>query len=533
MHVTVPGPTCVRPASATSDHGTPKSIARILSPCSSFGPPALTTTFAWPESSHSEAHPGCDARTRSSDMTAACPTCAAILPRPMPRSVLTATDSFTSPDPPPPPPSMRAPPSRPRQIPLNRRRPPLRRRRRAALVRAQYDVVVAGGSIAGLLCAREAAARGHSVLVAEKSHEVGTPEHCGGLVSASALRELGLSPGPGEATAPVDTAAVSHPPSGGAFEVPAARQNVVVVDRRRLDAQAADQAARNGAEVLAGAEVRGMGGGDGHVVVSGRRVECTVAVDATGAQSMAALQGGRGGGGIVPCAQYVVHAPWIKKGRVEVVVDAERYPGFFAWVIPMADGVGKVGAAGTGINPGEAAGRLAAERGRHSITRKIFAPVWIGGPAESFAGEGGGGGRGGCATVRVGDAAGQAKPTTAGGIFSCGMGGVMAGRHIASFLESGDASRLSGYEAEWRGRFGAEFSRQRRARTVLSQLDNKAVGRMFRAVSREAVAEAAKSDDFDFHAAAIARLLGVRGVIGVAGSAVGAQIAGRLGRRGR
>ena len=396
------------------------------------------------------------------------------------------------------------------------------------MVRAQYDVVVAGGSIAGLLCAREAAARGHSVLVAEKSHEVGTPEHCGGLVSASALRELGLSPGPGEATAPVDTAAVSHPPSGGAFEVPAARQNVVVVDRRRLDAQAAAQAVRSGAEVLAGAEVRR--GGEGHVVVSGRRVECTVSVDATGAQSMAALQGNGGGrGGVVPCAQYVVHAPWIKSGRVEVIVDAERYPGFFAWVIPMADGIGKVGAAGTGINPGEAAGRLAAERGRHSITRRIFAPVWIGGPAESFAE----GDKGGFATVRVGDAAGQAKPTTAGGIFSCGMGGAMAGRSIASLLESGDASRLSGYEAEWRGRFGAEFSRQRRARAVLSQLDNRAIGRMFRAVSREAVAEAAKSDDFDFHAAAIARLLGVRGVIGVAGSAVGAQIAGRLGRRGR
>ena len=89
----------------------------------------------------------------------------------------------------------------------------------AGEVRQSYDVVVAGGSIAGLLCAREVAARGHTVLVAEKSHEVGTPEHCGGLVSASALRELGISPGPGEATAPVDVAAVSHGPSGRSFEV--------------------------------------------------------------------------------------------------------------------------------------------------------------------------------------------------------------------------------------------------------------------------------------------------------------------------
>ena len=50
-----------------------------------------------------------------------------------------------------------------------------------------YDVVIAGGSIAGLLCAREIAKSGHSVLVLEDDDEIGTPEHCGGLVSISGL----------------------------------------------------------------------------------------------------------------------------------------------------------------------------------------------------------------------------------------------------------------------------------------------------------------------------------------------------------
>ena len=399
-------------------------------------------------------------------------------------------------------------------------------------MRDSYDVVVAGGSIAGLLCARESAAAGLSVLVAEKSHEVGTPEHCGGLVSASALRELGLEPGPGEYTGPVDTAVVSHPPSGRSLEVPAGRQNVLVVDRRRLDGQAARQAAGAGAEVAAGAEARVRGGGeDGprSVSVAGRRIECRVAVDATGAQSMAALRGGRErGGGIVPCAQYVVHADWIEAGRVEVVVDAERYPGFFAWVIPMGAGVGKVGAAGTGVSPGAAVEELAAARGRHSVLRKIFAPVWVGGPAPSFVDCGGGDG-GGPAAVRVGDAAGQAKPTTAGGIFTCGMGGAMAGRAIAAHLGSGRAGGLSSYEEGWRKRFGAEFARQRIARRMLASLDNRAIGRMFGAVKPEAI-EGAAGGDFDFHALAIARLLGLRGVLGVAGAAVGARVAAARGR---
>ena len=46
-----------------------------------------------------------------------------------------------------------------------------------------YDVVIAGGSVSGLLAAREIAGGGLSVIVLEEDAEIGTPEHCGGLVS--------------------------------------------------------------------------------------------------------------------------------------------------------------------------------------------------------------------------------------------------------------------------------------------------------------------------------------------------------------
>ena len=54
--------------------------------------------------------------------------------------------------------------------------------------------------------------------------------------------------------------------------------------------------------------------------------------------------------GILLTAQYEVYANWIKKGQVEVYFDQEKYPGFFAWVIPSNEGKGKVGVAGKGIN---------------------------------------------------------------------------------------------------------------------------------------------------------------------------------------
>jgi digeranylgeranylglycerophospholipid reductase len=58
-----------------------------------------------------------------------------------------------------------------------------------------YDVIIAGGSISGLLAARELSSHnGISVLVLEEDYEVGTPEHCGGLVSMSAVEKLQTLP---------------------------------------------------------------------------------------------------------------------------------------------------------------------------------------------------------------------------------------------------------------------------------------------------------------------------------------------------
>src|SRR5919197_4088309 len=57
-----------------------------------------------------------------------------------------------------------------------------------------YDVLIAGASVSGLLAAREIAARGLSVAVLEEDAEIGTPEHCGGLVSVAGIRDLGVVP---------------------------------------------------------------------------------------------------------------------------------------------------------------------------------------------------------------------------------------------------------------------------------------------------------------------------------------------------
>ena len=142
-----------------------------------------------------------------------------------------------------------------------------------------------------------------------------------------------------------------------------------------------------------------------------------------------------------------------------------------------------------------------------SIIRKIFAPIWINGPIKKFV-EGN--------TIIAGDAAGQAKPTTAGGIFSCGMAGILAGQAVSMALATNDSSKIVNYERMWRDKFGTEFENQRLARKILSRIDNQTVNKLFDSITPEIIDDISKKDDFDFHTTSIIKLLGIKRSLGAA-----------------
>src|SRR5690349_24779802 len=101
---------------------------------------------------------------------------------------------------------------------------------------SNYDVIVAGGSVSGLLAARELSAGGASVVVLEEDSEIGTPEHCGGLVSINGIRDLGLVPN-SNAIENSNIAKAKILSYSGGFEIDAQKQNVIVLDRRVFDKQ--------------------------------------------------------------------------------------------------------------------------------------------------------------------------------------------------------------------------------------------------------------------------------------------------------
>jgi geranylgeranyl reductase family protein len=370
-----------------------------------------------------------------------------------------------------------------------------------------FDAVIAGGSVAGLICAREIASNHHSVLVIEEDYEIGTPEHCGGLVSTAGLEELGIVPFRKTFDHLIESAQV-HAPNGNSFSINSKKQKVAEISRRELDKQIAHQAQKNGAVIKVRTSFQELT--DDGIRTNEGEIKCKIFVDARGVSSL--IHKDRTG--ILSSAQYEIYADWIKKGKVEVFFDQEKYPGFFAWVIPSDEGKGKVGVAGKGINVVEAIEKFLDAIGNYSTIRKIYAPIWIKGPIEKFI-DG--------KTVIVGDAAGQAKPTTAGGIYSSGMGGLYAGQAISKFLESKDKMDLEEYQKRWTEKFGKEFEKQLFARKILERLDNNTINKLFESVTPEITKEISEKDDFDFHTGSIVKLLGIKGSIKTAQAIIGGE----------
>jgi len=378
-----------------------------------------------------------------------------------------------------------------------------------------FDVVVAGGSVSGLLCAREIARSGLSVVVLEEDSEIGTPEHCGGLVSLKAMEKLGILPSSRSILHNINKAQLlSHSKD---FELRIQSDKLIVMDRREFDKQLAFQTQKFGAYIFTKTLVMSINYDSidrrFKIKTNNGLFFSNFFVDARGISSLIKTQNRSG---ILQSAQYEIYADWISSDSIIVKFDSEKYPQFFAWVIPIAKGKAKIGVAGSKINTIQTLDSFISTFGsKYSTIRKIYAPIWVGGPLKNFVNE---------YSLVVGDAAGQTKPTTAGGIFSCGMGGVLAGKSISKFKKTHDKEDLNQYQKKWYSIFGKEFQQMLFFRKILERLDNKSLDEIFSLVSNIDLNEISKSASFDFHSMAISRLLGTKKTMRLLSTMLGNEI---------
>lgn len=360
-----------------------------------------------------------------------------------------------------------------------------------------YDVVVQGGSVAGLAFAAEASKRGISVLVVEEHKEIGEPEKCDGLVSLRGLRRYGFTPRK-DAVQNQIASGVIHSPAGRDLVVNATALDVVVLDRSAYDRQLQERAESWGATVLTGTRVEGFREtGEGVAVTVGREtVQARFLIDTSGPAAAPRH-------GIMPAAKYEVEADWIRERVVEVFLDAAKYPGFFAWVIPFGPRLAKVGVAGRGLHGFRALDAFLGSR-PHRVLRRVSAPIYVGGPARTFVS-----GR----RVLVGESAGQVKPTTAGGIMTSIAGAVIAARWVSDAIQLRDGSLVLNYQPDWEKRFLKEMKSMLRLRGIFEKLSNADLDSVVGAVSSPRLVSKLSQSDFDFHATALLSSLGVGGLL--------------------
>lgn len=360
--------------------------------------------------------------------------------------------------------------------------------------------------MAGSKAALAAVNNDSSVLMLEEHAQVGVPSHCSGVVSLSGLSLLGIEPHHSFKQRMIHGARF-FPPRGTPVEVRKPTPVAMIVNRARFDQYLAKQAVARGVELQTNArvskyETRGEGGVS--VSTTSGVLKGSILVDATGAGSRLPEKAGLktpDWSQLLPGLQYELVDNKKQDDMVELYFGTARAPGFFAWNIPTGDHTTRVGLASKKGNVKMLLDDLVREKWPTATVETMKSgSVLVSGPVDKCWSEN---------FLVVGDAAGQVKQTTGGGIVIGGCCGMLAGSAASKAAQAsfGDRSKyLMEYDQEWRKRFSGDLRKMGLAHKLVSGLSDDTVSRLFEALG-ESVRDIAQYGDMDFQGEIISRML--------------------------
>ena len=372
-----------------------------------------------------------------------------------------------------------------------------------------HDIIIIGAGPSGSHIAQRLSHLGYSVVVIEKNVRPGDDICCTGILSQECLRAFAIDNG---LVLRLASSARFLSPSGKGLRLYREAPVAAIVDRARLDMSLAKQAEASGAHYIFGVEVSDIVPQPDAVEVriEGQRrdtlLKAKAAVIATGFGST--LPGKLGLGEIkqlVLGAQAEVEINGVDE--VEVYVDQGLAPGGFAWLVPTTEGKGLAGL----LTRNQADFHLKNLLGALSSQGKIASSevecrydiIPLKPLPRTYADR----------VLVVGEAAGQVKPTTGGGIYYGLLCADIAAEVLHQAFVTGDfsAAVLSAYEKKWRARLNRELTIGYWARTLWARLSNNHIDRLFHLASQEGVPEViatGNSFSYDWHSRLLLQMAG-------------------------
>jgi geranylgeranyl reductase family protein len=303
---------------------------------------------------------------------------------------------------------------------------------------------VVGAGPAGSAAARACAEEGLSTLCIEEHGTIGHPVQCAGLLSASAFAECEVSK---RSVLNEVTGARMVSGLGGELLFDARTTKAYVVDRCLLDREMAERAADTGAEFRLKTSACGIRGTT--LLTRGVRgreeIPFRLLIAADGPRgSVARMLNLRRPE--VYLAGVQAEVPYAMDPRY-VELHPNASPDFFGWVIPLSATRARVGLCAR-EHAGDHFARFIARYGENSL-HLVSGVIPLGVMPQTY----------GHRALFVGDAAGFAKPTSGGGVYT----GVRSAKHAAAVAAACcargefDDGSLSDYERRWKEDFGREL----------------------------------------------------------------------------
>jgi len=327
-------------------------------------------------------------------------------------------------------------------------------------------VAVIGAGPAGSMAAKYAAKAGACTILLEEHAGAGWPVQCAGLLGGQAMAESELAAGSYILRGMLGATVFS--PGGQRLDFKAKARKAWVVDRRLFDQAMLRRALQEGADLRLCSSVRQIKRekeGSVLCLTRGEEISAKIVISAEGVSALLARRAGIAPPELILSGAQV-QAPFAVEDPEKVEVHLGAAPGLFAWVIPLNEGSARIGLCARD----QGCEHLRAFLKTDVIKKRLQgSPVALNvgglplGPAPATAVAG---------LLAVGDAAGQVKPTSGGGIYPGLVAAKIAGGVAAAAAMEGDFSalRLMEYDRLWRAALGRELEIGMRVNRMLGKM---------------------------------------------------------------